>query len=288
VLFSQTGGAKNVVMLGSLNMKLNGAFNQFNDLLTINDNKKLYTVLDGVYVQMARDRMVKKSYLDVKIGKRGTYELFVLPFPRKGAATKRTKWTLARDPIFKILAPVKCMGANTDSGRTIIRVNMHAWDGERGFRIAQRFRDLHAAGCDVQIQVGYAGGRVRQVFANPTARGKIPVRSTGFDTDDDGEIDLYSHEKILLINGRYGKTNRKVVVTGSSNYQDGGQYGDEIILRKFDFRLYRQYADNWGWSWRNHTHAFGESAVPPDAEGRRSAPMLVDGLGINSPEWRNE
>ena len=109
MLFSQTGGAKNVVMLGSLNMKLNGAYNQFNDLLTINNNKQLYTVLDGVYVQMARDRMVKKSYLDVKIGKRGG-TAFVLPFPRKGAATKRTKWTLARDPIFKILAPVKCTG----------------------------------------------------------------------------------------------------------------------------------------------------------------------------------
>ena len=126
------------------------------------------------------------------------------------------------------------------------------------------------------------------MFANPTARGKMPVRSTGFDTDDDGEIDLYSHEKILLINGRYGKTNRKVVVTGSSNYQDGGQYGDEIILRKFDYRLYRQYADNWGWSWRNPPTPSESRPCRRMPSGRRSAPMLVDGLGTNSPEWRNE
>ncbi|HTW15706.1 MAG TPA: phospholipase D-like domain-containing protein [Nocardioides sp.] len=292
VLFSHTGTAKNVVMLGSLNMKLNGAENQWNDLLTLNNKRRLYATLNTVYNEMRRDRLAKHPYLRKSIGKFG---LFVLPFPRDKAATKRTRWTPTRDPISRLLAPVKCLGARTDTGRTIIRVNMHAWDGDRGVMIANRLRDLYAKGCDVKIMVGYAGGRVRDVFARPTGRGLMPVRSTGFDTDEDGEIDLYSHTKILLVNGNYdGERGRKMVVTGSSNFQNGGQYGDELILRVFENTLYRSYADNWGMVWRSHTHGFswgGAAGVPDGAAiaGRWMMPRIyADDLGTNSPEWRNE
>ena len=116
----------------------------------------------------------------------------------------------------------------------------------------------------------------------------MPLRSTGWDTDEDDEIDLYSHEKQLLINGNYGGVrNRKLIVTGSSNYQDGGQYGDELIVRKFDYRLYRAYADHWRGLWDWHSHAFGELAIPPGNSGReRSA--IVPGGGIDVFDWRDE
>lgn len=279
VLFSKTGSAENVVMLGSLNMKLNGALNQYNDLLTILNRPRLYRTLDGVFDEMARDRLARTSYFAKNVG---PFKLFVLPFPRPPKSTRKTRWTASRDPISRLLAPVRCTGARTDSGRTIIRVNMHAWDGDRGVMIARRLRDLYARGCDVKVLVGYAGGRVRAIFANPTKRGRMPARSTGFDTDDDGEIDLYSHTKILTINGNYdGARGRKLVVTGSSNFQNGGQYGDELILRAYSSGLYRAYADNWGSMWRTRSHAFGESAA-----GRRSTSEPV--LGIDSPEWRDE
>ncbi|WP_244929499.1 phospholipase D-like domain-containing protein [Nocardioides sp. W7] len=291
VLFSQTGVAKNVVMLGSLNMKLNGAENQWNDLLTLNNKRRLHRTLDFVFNEMRHDRLAKRAYLRRSYGKFG---LYILPFPRQGAANARTRWTPSRDPISRLLAPIKCTGARTDSGRTIVRVNMHAWDGDRGLMIAKRLRDLHAKGCDVKIMVGYAGGKVRDVFASPTKRGLMPTRSTGFDTDDDGEIDLYSHTKILLVNGNYdGKRDRKMVVTGSSNFQNGGQYGDELILRVFDSGLYRKYADNWGMVWRDHTHGFswgGAGVITGGAiAGRWMMPRIyADDLGTDSPEWRNE
>ncbi|MGN6250615.1 MAG: phospholipase D-like domain-containing protein [Marmoricola sp.] len=287
VLFSHTGGARDVVMLGSLNMKLNGVQNQFNDLLTLNGHTRLFDALTQVFEQMKLDRLAHPSYLQEQVGAGQT--LYVLPFPKPPAATRRTKWTASRDPISQILAPIHCFGARTNSGRTIVRVNMHAWDGARGAMLARRFRDLYAAGCDVKLQVGFAGGQVRQIFATPTKRGYVPIRSTGFDTDEDGEIDLYSHEKILTVNGHYGsRPGRKMVVTGSSNYQNGGQYGDEIIFRYFNSAIYRQYADNWGYMWVNHTHGFGFEPASATPNARAMRPTLTDGLGTNSPEWRDE
>lgn len=284
VLFSKTGAARDVVMLGSLNMKLNGALNQYNDLLTVTNRPRLYRTLDTVFDEMRRDRPARTSYV---VRDAGPYRLFVLPFPRPPKSTRKTRWTPRRDPISRLLAPVRCRGAHTDSGRTIIRVDMHAWDGDRGVMIAHRLRDLYAAGCDVRVLVGYAGERVRGIFANPTKRGRMPARSTGFDTDDDGEIDLYSHTKILTIDGHYdGERGRKVVVTGSSNFQDGGQYGDELILRVFSSALHRQYADHWGVMWRTRSHAFGESASLRRSDGGSTRPVEV--LGTDSPEWRDE
>lgn len=286
VLFSQAGAAKKTVMLGSLNMKLNGVKNQFNDLLTINFAGGLYDALDNVFTEMRRDRPAKRQHLRLAIGDK--YLLEVMPFPKSPLATRATRYTVERDPINRILAPVRCTGANTASGRTVIRVNMHAWDRERGVMLAKRFRALYAAGCDVRILVGFMGKSVRQVFGSPTKRGLVPVRSTGFDTDDDGEIDLYSHEKILLINGRYGAaTGRRVVVTGSSNYQNGGQYGDELILRVIDGSLHSRYTSNWNTVWGSPKYSHGFILARPIVNGR-AVPMLYDGLGTDSPEWRDK
>ncbi|GGD28001.1 phospholipase D-like domain-containing protein [Nocardioides daphniae] len=288
VLFTHTGGARNVVMLGSLNMKLNGSLNQFNDLLTINDNKRFHSVLNEVFDEMRADRVLKNSYRKYAIGKR--FQLEVMPFARK-KATRRTKWTPARDPIVKLLAPIRCTCAQTNSGRTIVRVNMHAWDGDRGSLIANKLWDLYNKGCDVKMHVGYAGKKVRDIFARPTKRGRVPFRSTGFDTDEDGEIDLYSHAKILLVNGNYdGVRNRKMVVTGSSNFQNGGQYGDELILRVYSPAIYRQYADNWGELWNEHTHGFDWSVYGARTANGLVAPRytLSDGLGTDSEEWRDK
>lgn len=295
VLFSQTGSASDVVMVGSLNMKENGTVNQFNDLLTLNHRVNVYDELAKVFDQMKQDRQPSHPFIDYAVS---NFHLYVMPFPRGSAVTKSTEWTIARDPITQLLAPVKCTGADTDTGRTIVRVNMHAWSDSRGVALAREFRNLYAKGCDVKIQVGFASHSVRDVFAQSTSRGRVPVRSTGFDTNGDGEIDLYSHQKELEINGHYGsQKNKKLVVTGSSNYQAGGQYGDELIFVIDSAKIYGQYAANWRWSWDYHTHGFAVlngGGLPPSSAGRPAAgrvhrgPTLYDGLGTNSPQWEND
>lgn len=288
VLFSHTGAATNVVMLGSLNMKWNGIHNQFNDLLTLNNQPGLYNALYRVFMQMRLDRLAKPSFLREDIGR--DMRLYVLPFTRKPRATAATRWTKYRDPISQILRDVKCTDAAIPGGRTRIRVSMHAWDKERGAMIARQFRNLYAAGCDVKIEVGFAGRNIRRIFGTRTARGYVPIRSSGFDTNDDGEIDKYSHMKLLLIHGNYaGVRNRKVVVTGSANYQNGGQYGDELIFRLYNGPVYEQYYRHWKRLYAKYTHRFGVSAATMSVTGRViPGGILTDKLGPQMPDWRDE
>jgi phosphatidylserine/phosphatidylglycerophosphate/cardiolipin synthase-like enzyme len=253
ILFSQTGAAVKTVMLGSLNMKQNGTDNQFNDLYTVNDALALYNTFNTVFQQMAQDVPANPMRLTKTFG--SSYKLQVMPFPKDGLATTATMWTPSRDPIMQLLAPVSCRGASTPDGRTRIRIDMHAWDGDRGAVIARRVKYLYDHGCDVKIAVGFMSKAMRRIIFASSGRGRVPARSTGFDTNSDGVIDLYSHKKLTLIYGHYGtETGKKIVMTGSSNFQNGGQYGDEILFQIYNRSIYNQYYDNWNWLFANHTH----------------------------------
>jgi phosphatidylserine/phosphatidylglycerophosphate/cardiolipin synthase-like enzyme len=303
-LFSKTGAAENTVMLGSVNMKMNGAKNQYNDLWTKSGVPNLYQRLEQLFREMKLDQPVPQPYISEAVGTR--YWLMETPF--HGAPYD--------DPIMQILRQVQCTGATIHGGRTVIRVNMHAWDGSRGRYIAQRFRNLYAQGCDIKIQYGMAGAGVRAVFGNPTDRGYVPVRSNGFDTDhsgpegeSDGEVDLYSHMKMLLISGHYGdRTDARVTVTGSSNYQDSGLTGDEMIFSIAGKHTYRQYLKHFNWMWDKRTRAIGYrphtgSADPTDPPfparlmmamadrlpaGELPRMIVTEKYGFDSPEWRDE
>lgn len=242
-LFSQTGRARNVVMLGSVNMTLAAAINQWNDIYVDNDNRKFYEVLSGVYDEMRRDRPVKNAHRVYNIGKR--YQLHVFPFPR---ATQRT------DPMMVALRRVSCFGALPGAGRngrTVVRVAMHAWRTERGVYLARKIRALYAAGCDVKIQYGISSKDVRAVFAQRTKRGYVPVRANGYDTNGDGLIDKYAHVKNLMISGRYGDNRRdNRIYTGSSNWSNTGLSGDEVILRVLGRGLFLDYMREFNKIWR--------------------------------------
>ncbi|ANH36571.1 hypothetical protein I601_0117 [Nocardioides dokdonensis FR1436] len=284
-LFSRTGRAKNVVMTGSVNMKMNGAKNQYNDLWTRNNVPEIYRAFDALHDQMERDKVAKPNYWVQNIGK--AFQLQALPFHGNGPD---------HDPIDTILDPVKCLGATGgtgNQGRTRIRVNMHAWDGDRGTYLARRMRKLYALGCDVKLQYGYAGKKVRNELGVRTSRGYVPVRSNGMDTDLDGEIDLYSHMKLLIISGNYGNdSSKRVVVTGSSNYQDSGLRGDELIFRMFDQgKATKQYLANFDWMWNNRTRAVPYQSVSGrglDGAATSDQRIYDDGLGTDSPEWKDQ
>ncbi len=223
-LFSHTGGAYNTVMTGSVNLTGNSAMNQYNDLWAINNAPKLTKRFRVLFAQMKKDKPAHPGWLVQRVGKRFTLE--ATPFPHPGPR---------HDPIISILNRVRCLGATKGTGNkvhhTIVRVIMHAWNDYRGVYIAQKMRQLYAAGCDVKLMYGYAAHGVRNNFAVRTGRGYLPVHTTGMDTNKDGLIDLYTHQKELLISGHYGKrTHTRLVVTGSSNYNQDGIRGDEEIF----------------------------------------------------------
>lgn len=243
-LFSHTGGAYRTVMTGSVNLTGNSAMNQYNDLYVVNNEKALTERFLTLWGQMKKDKPAHPPWLVQRAGKH--YVLEATPYPHAGPR---------HDPIISILNNVKCLGATNGTGNkvhhTVVRVIMHAWNDDRGHYIARKARELYAKGCDVKLQYGFAGANVRATFANKTRRGFIPVHTTGKDTNDDGLIDLYTHQKELLISGHYGKsTHTRLVVTGSSNYNEDGVRGDEeIFLIKNRLGTWRSYIGDFQRMW---------------------------------------
>ncbi|WP_191908038.1 phospholipase D-like domain-containing protein [Nocardioides cynanchi] len=246
-LFSHTGAAHQTVMTGSVNLTGNSAINQYNDLWVRNDTRGLTKAFRLLFKQMRRDKPAHPAFLVQNIGK--DYKLEATPYPNGGPH---------HDPIIKILDNVHCLNAAPGTGNavhhTVVRVVMHAWNDPRGTYLARKIRALYAAGCDVKLMYGISGASVRAVFKNSTQRGYIPVHTTGYDTNLDGFIDLYTHQKELLISGNFGKNRgTKMVVTGSSNWNIDGLRGDEEIFEMRRARAYAQYINDFDSMWAKHS-----------------------------------
>lgn len=273
-LFSQSGAARYVVMTGSINMKLNGAANQYNDLWTHNNDAELYSAFLDLFTRLKRDKQDHPGHITYNIDD-GRMRLETTPFHGPGD----------KDPIMKILAPVKCTGATGSTGnhgRTVVRVIIHAWNAERGNRIAKRIRTLYAQGCDVKLLYGFTGAQVRATLSKPTSRGRVPIRSTGYDTRGDGgvldgELDLYTHQKNLFISGHYGTSrNTQLVVTGSSNWTVDGLRGDEEIFTINGMGAYPYYAKDFNWLWKSRSHSVSWSPT----SGADYHPVILDAPAI--------
>ena len=116
---------------------------------------------------------------------------------------------------------------------------------------------------------GFAGANVRATFATKTARGYIPVHTTGYDTNEDGLIDKYTHQKELLISGHYGTSTRtRLVVTGSSNWNTDGMRGDEEIFQiKNRSTAWHDYIDDFIRMWTNDELSTRVKYIPyPDPD----------------------
>lgn len=268
-LFSETGREVKASIVGSVNLTTNALIHQWNDGLVMHSNK-VHDRLRSVFNEMKRDRPVKRPYDVFNITRR--YQLQVLPHNN----TRRTN-----DPIMSILNRVRCKGATGGTGtngRTRIRVDMHRWAGHRGKYIADKVVNLWAAGCDVKLMHGSASAEVRDAITRSTHRGRVPIRSNGFDESGDGMIDRYTHHKYLLISGRMGKrTSETRVYTGSANWSGSGVRGDEIIFRA-RHRFMKQYMANFNFIWNN-----GSRPVP---YGR--ARMTAAEPRIGGPHWEND
>ncbi len=269
-LFSKTGREEKVSITGSHNLTTNALIHQWNDgLVTRND--KVYDTFKSVFKEMKPDKNVRRPYEIFNINRR--YQLQVLPFMN---ATRRN------DPVMKILNKIRCSGATGgagNNGRTVVRVDMHRWAGHRGAYLASKIVDLWAAGCNVAVMHGSASAEVRDAITRNTHRGRVPIRSNGFDESGDGVIDRYTHHKYFIISGHYGKhTSENRIYTGSANWAPSGLRGDEVIFRARGPRLFNQYKANFDYIW-NH----GSRPVP---YGRNRMAMAEPRIG--GKYWEND
>jgi len=239
-LFSETGQADNVVMVGSTNTTRWAANVHFNDLFTQANRSGMFRDYSKIHAQLARDKRVKKPYWKVKHGD------LVTEF---GAVVARGP----RDPVAKRLRQVSCKGGTT------IRIVMYAWVGDRGLYLARRVADLRRKGCSVRTILSGASRDVKQALKN----GGVAMRSADIDLDDNrdtgfGETawDRFTHEKWMTLDGTWAGKRQKIVWTGSENWSGLSFLNDEVTIKIPRASVHSQYAQHFEFLWNNRTRSF--------------------------------
>ncbi|KRF03516.1 hypothetical protein ASG88_22185 [Nocardioides sp. Soil777] len=211
-MFSRTGGRNMVVMSTSANLTDAAAYNQWNDLLTVQGRQGTYAAYEAVFKEMSRDRQVKPAFrtFDDK-----NYDGWF--FPQMGP--------LRNHNVIRLLNKVKCKGARGDAGKngkTVIRVSQAVFNGRPGSAIAGKLRGLKKDGCNIKLVYGVLNNNSRKLLDN------IPSRTILEDTNGDGFVDRYVHMKALTISGVYGRNkSAHVVYQGSANFSGMATLSDE-------------------------------------------------------------
>ena len=307
-LFSRTGKNRNVVMLGSYNMTLNAVRWQWNDLYTMVGKKTLYDQFTALFNDMRPDwdkRRASYEFCDGGLvcpaGDMQKYHTIV--FPRHTTSSK--------DAVLDILNNVQCVytDAAGTQRRTILRLSMHTMRGNRGNYIADKLRDLYAQGCNLRVNYGLMGYHTKQHIGAPTARGRVPLRSTGFNLVDDPvstspddeeepeNIERYTHHKYFVLKGSYkGVIDSNIVWTGSTNWSSLGTPQDEILFAMHGRGIVRDYLANFALMWKKpysrdaYTTTYSEWKT---VNGRRvgtnpATTVEPDNMRGAGPNWEND
>jgi phosphatidylserine/phosphatidylglycerophosphate/cardiolipin synthase-like enzyme len=261
-LFSRTGKNRNVVMLGSHNMTLNAVRWQWNDLWTSVGKATMYDQFEALFNDMRPDwDKRRRSYMFCDGGQvcpAGDMQKYNnIVFPRH---TTRNK-----DVVLDILNNIQCVYTDAAGAqrRTLLRLSMHTMRGNRGNYIADKLRDLYAQGCNLRVNYGLMGYHTKQHIGAPTARGRVPLRSTGFNLRDDvptgdpeidsmpESIERYTHHKYFVLRGSYkGVVDSHMVWTGSTNWSSLGTPQDEILFSMHGRQVVRDYLANFALMWQ--------------------------------------
>lgn len=248
-LFSKTGAANNVIMTGSHNLTLNAIKWQWNDLYVMRKKPRLWSEFENLFNRMRNDYSRNKPY----------YTFCGAPKNRSCHRTKSpvynqvfpVKVSRDDDPVMDILNSTRCV---VNGKRTKLRLSMHTMRGPRAEYIAERLRTMWGRGCDIKVLYGLMGFPVKRKLGQPTSRGRIPLRSTGYDYNADGDVDRYTHQKYLTIKGWWGgKPDASVTFTGSSNWTNKGTGGDEIVFNMHGPGNVAKYNKNWEFMWTKHS-----------------------------------
>lgn len=275
-LFSSPGAATDVIMLGSHNLTLNAVKWQWNDFYVMRKKPRLYDEFQRVFNDMRRDWSKNRPFLefcgnpDGEPCRRTVDNNFSQVFP--------INVTQDGDPAMEALNSTRCT-RQTATGRTVrtkVRVSMHTMRGSRAEKIAERLRAMHARGCNIRVLYGLMGFPVKRKLGAVTSRGRIPLRSTGYDYNEDGDVDRYTHQKYLTVRGQWGgKTKARVVFSGSSNWSNKGLGGDELVFNMHGPGNVAAYNANFDFMWNNHSR---NSYTTTSSEYRTVVPVWDNGV----------
>ena len=164
--------------------------------------------------------------------------------------------TRSQDPVGKRLDRVRCRaldgtGAN---GRTVIRISMYAWVGDRGRFLARKVAGLSNKGCAIRAILSQPAKGVKRILR---ANG-VKMRTADLDTDQDPETGFgetrwehFTHEKWMALNGTWAGEGRRIVWTGSENWSNKSLQNDEVTLCVDRVGAHNAYARHFDAMWSN-------------------------------------
>ncbi len=245
-LFSKAGKAKDIVMLGSANLTGYGARTQWNDMFTLVGQPQLRDLYTKIFEQLVRDRRVASPYIHRTIN--GLENDF---FPHPDT-------TPSNDPVMARLNSVRCnaTGGTGKNGKTVIRIVMYGWGGERGLYLAQKVAELDRQGCNVRAIVSAPGRKA----VGTLKRGGVLVKSADLDLDNnektgfgDTKYEVFTHQKYMALSGGFRRSMGYQVWTGSENWSGYGVINDEVTMRIPKRGAYKSYLANFEYIWTKHS-----------------------------------
>ena len=245
-LFSATGGQPHVVMLGSANLTGYAAGVHWNDLVTLAGSEQLYDDYGRVFDELAADRQVRAPEMHLTHGD-VTTSVGAGPYETSGA-----------DAVAERLTGVTCdaLPGSGEAGRTVVRISMYGWRGQRGLDLARRVARLSRAGCRVQALVSAAGPDVVETLV----RAGVRIRSASLDVDrdvatgfEDSGWEHFVHEKWMSVDGTWNGSATRAVWTGSENWSDVSLLNDELVVMIPRPRIHDAYVAHFDTIWSRHS-----------------------------------
>ncbi len=249
-LFSRSAEEAHVVMLGSANLTDYAAGVHWNDLVTFTGSQQLYDDYSRVFAELAADRRVEAPAVNLTHGDVTT-----------SVASGRSA-TPDHDAVAQRLAQVGCraLPGSGIGGRTVVRISMYGWRGERGVDLAQRVAALRRQGCRVQALVSAAGPDVVTTLLDAGVR----VRSASLDIDDDPATGFensgwehFVHEKWMSVDGAWDGRATRAVWTGSENWSDVSLLNDELVVMIPRTPIHDAYVTHFDTIWGQHSKPLG-------------------------------
>jgi phosphatidylserine/phosphatidylglycerophosphate/cardiolipin synthase-like enzyme len=237
--FTRSGAAKWITMVGSVNLTQFNALDQWNDLYTRVDDRQYFRAYGRWFGQLKDDEPVAKEYLHKATA---TTDIRITP----------VDLTVDSDPITDALGKVRCevtMGEIDPDSKTPdevvathVYISTHAWNEERGKRIARQVVGLRQAGCQVEVFYGTGmGAAVRSILEN----NDVELRKGTHQG-------IRTHQKVLVVDGAFGDDlDTERAWTGSQNWSDRAANRDDLIVQINDEAEAQRYVDRFLWMWEH-------------------------------------
>lgn len=225
-LFSTTGIAQRVAVVGSGNPTTAQAEIGWNDLFTMVDNQVMYDAFVELFDAMVASSQTADEVNYYRSVDSGEIRAIISP----------AQYLRVKDYYGQVLNNIHCTAAPGYGvkGRTKVTVAMGLWSKSRVAN-AKRLWQLDQAGCVVEAIVSShdLDADVRAWLRKPTRNGGISFRAASIDFHRDGTIDRYLHEKIVMVSGGYQRQqNATLTFMGTHNFTYNAMRGNnEIILR---------------------------------------------------------